>query len=344
MAKRTTRKKRLPNKEGDVAALITKGANVARLVGADRDDLTKWFNLYLACEEEPGSHTHRAKVSDIQWFLRFFVADAAGYHCDDWTKGRTKTFTKWIRKQSSEKTGARLAPTTCRRIFDSLKHAAKWIHRQRPFLAGDPFKDIRGITLDDPAWQGLSNLEVNRLKTAAEQLIQLQRRANQLPRRNYAILLLLLDSGLRVFELGDLQPSQYKRRALHDIQRKGDKTTKRIPLSSGTCEALTAYLENERGDGPGTLFQSKTGNPLVQQDVDYLLKKIAAQANSRLSPDDHIQLSPHVLRHTSLRKWAETKGVRFAQKIAGHASERYIWRYVTPSESDMDEAAESLWD
>jgi integrase/recombinase XerD len=61
------------------------------------------------------------------------------------------------------------------------------------------------------------------------------------------------------------------------------------------------------------------------------LKKIAAQANSRLSPDDQIELSPHVLRHTALRKWAETKGVRFAQKIAGHASERYIWRYVTLS-------------
>ena len=82
---------RTKRKEGkDVSALITQGADVAKLVGRDRDDLTKWFNLYLACEEDPGSHTHRAKVGDIQWFLRFFHEDAAGYHCDDWTKSRTK--------------------------------------------------------------------------------------------------------------------------------------------------------------------------------------------------------------------------------------------------------------
>jgi integrase/recombinase XerD len=62
-----------------------------------------------------------------------------------------------------------------------------------------------------------------------------------------------------------------------------------------------------------------------------------------LPEKDRIEVSPHVLRHTALRKWTEKKGVQFAQKIAGHASERYIWRYVTPSESEMDQAAESLW-
>ncbi len=342
--KKTTKKKRPSKKERDVTALITRGADVAKLVGRDRDDLTKWFNLYLACEEDPGSHTHRAKVGDIQWFLRFFFADAGGYHCDDWTKGRTKAFTSWLRKQSSEKTGSRLASSTCRRIFDTVKHAGRWIHRNRPFLAGDPFQGVKGIALDEPDWQGLSDLEVRRLKAAAEQLIQLDTRANQLPIRNYAILLTLLDSGLRVFELGDLELSQYRRRALHDIKRKGDKVTKRIPLSSDTSDALHRYIDEERDKGPGTLFQSKTGNPLAQQDVDYVLRRIASQANARLPEKEHIELSPHVLRHTALRKWTEKKGVQFAQKIAGHASERYIWRYVTPSESDMDQAAESLWE
>ena len=87
-----------------MTALITQGADVSKLVGRDREDLTKWFNLYLAVEEDPGSNTHRAKVGDIQWFLKFFFEDAGGYHCDEWTKGRTKTFTRWISKQESPKT------------------------------------------------------------------------------------------------------------------------------------------------------------------------------------------------------------------------------------------------
>jgi len=327
-----------------VTALITAGADVSKLIGRDRDDLTKWFNVYLAVEEEAESHTHRAKVGDIQWFLKFFQYDAGGYHCDDWTKGRTKSFISWIKKQESEKTGNRLAPTTCRRIFDTVKHAALWIHRQRPFLAGQPFAGVKGISLPEPDWQGLSDLEVRRLKAAAEQLMQLQTRSNQRPIRNYAILMVLLDSGLRVeIELAELQLSQYRRKALHKIHRKGDQITDKIPLSSDTCEALDRYLATERPKGAGPLFQSKTGKSLAQQDVDYLLTAIAKQANARLSDEQQISLSPHVLRHTALRKWTEKKGVQYAMKIAGHASERYIWRYITPSDTEQQEAVDELW-
>ena len=311
----TRKKKTTPNKEvNDVTALITQGADVAKLVtGTGHDDLTKWFNLYLGVEVESGSNTHRAKVLDIQWFLRFFFEDAGGYHCDDWTPGRTKTFKSWIRKQISDKTGKRLAPSTCRRVFDTTKHAAGWIHRQRPFVAGIPFEGIKGPSLEDPTWQGLADLEVRRLKAAAEQLLHLNTRANQMPRRNYAILLVMLDSGVRVFELADLQLDQYHRRTLKNIQRKGDEVTASIPLSKDTCEVLADYLAEERPKGPGPLFQSRARKPLAQQDVDYILRCIAAQANSRLPASENIQVSPHVLRHTALRKWANTKGVPVCQ-------------------------------
>jgi integrase/recombinase XerD len=204
---------------------------------------------------------------------------------------------------------------------------------------------IAGKTLPEPDWHGLSDLEVRRLKAGAEQLIHLQTRSNQRPLRNYAILMVMLDSGLRVeIELAELQLEQFRRRALHSIHRKGDLITGKIPLSSDTCDALRAYIDRERPAGPGALFQTKNGNPLVQQDVDYVLDSIAGQANARLAEKDHIELSPHVLRHTALRKWTEKKGVRFAQKIAGHASERYIWRYVTPSEDEVQAAVDELWE
>ena len=106
---------------------------------------------------------------------------------------------------------------------------------------------------------------------------------------------------------------------------------------------MRTYIKEERSGGPGPLFQSKNGNRLAQQDVDYVLGRIAAQANSTLPTEEQIRVSPHVLRHTALRKWTEKKGVRFAQKLAGHASERYIWRYVTPSESEVERAVDDLW-
>ncbi len=234
-----------------MTALITKGADVTKLVGRDRDDLTKWMNLYLAVEVEPGSNTHRAKVGDIEWFLRFFFVDAGGYHLDDWTPGRTKTFKSWIGKQKSERTGKRLAPNTCRRVFDTIKHAARWIHRQRPFLAGNPFQDVRPIKLDEPDWKGLSDLEVRRPKAAAEQLIHMDTRANQQPSRNLAILLVFLDTGLRVFELSGLELEQFKRKSLRNIRRKGDHVTAQIPLGKDAAAALSKYIATERPKGPG---------------------------------------------------------------------------------------------
>jgi hypothetical protein len=51
-----------------------------------------------------------------------------------------------------------------------------------------------------------------------------------------------------------------------------------------------------------------------------------------------------VLRHTALRKMAEKKGIRYARQMAGHASNKYIWRYVQPSRIEMEAAVEELFD
>jgi integrase len=55
-----------------------------------------------------------------------------------------------------------------------------------------------------------------------------------------------------------------------------------------------------------------------------------------------ITVSPHVLRHTFLRKLAEEKGVQYAKEASGHKSDRYIWRYVKPNQESLVEAIDEL--
>ncbi len=50
------------------------------------------FNVYMSVEVEPGSNTYRAKIGDIQWFLRFFYETTSGYECDQWTRSLSKSF------------------------------------------------------------------------------------------------------------------------------------------------------------------------------------------------------------------------------------------------------------
>ena len=55
-----------------------------------------------------------------------------------------------------------------------------------------------------------------------------------------------------------------------------------------------------------------------------------------------MDVSPHVLRHTFLRKLAETTGVHSAREVSGHQSDRDIWRSVTPDEQTRAAAMDAL--
>ncbi len=156
--------------------------------------------------------------------------------------------------------------------------------------------------------------------------------------------MILLDTALRVSELIALDLEQYQGKHFHNVRRKGNNVTVRVFIGNVAKETLDNYIGEVRGNEPGPLFQSKHGNRLAPQNVADALEKIVGQANANLSKKQHISLTPHVLRHTALRKMAEKKGVRYAQQMAGHASSKYIWRYVQPSADEMEEAIEDLFD
>lgn len=304
-----------------------------------QESLFAWFELYMGIEAgDPESNTFKAKKRDLQQFVDFLQNSAGTDHPDQWTKSVTESFLRQLYKKRE------LAASTVNRALATLKHVAGWIHHQRPFLVGNPCERVKSIDEDEPDWRGLEDIEVNRLRSAAEQLIHLKGRANQTPRRDNAIFLSLLHTGLRVSELLSVaHPKQYKDGYLLNIQRKGKKVTRKLRVPKPAKQAIDEYIEEERGRSSGPLFQSKNGNRLAPQNVDDALKKIAAQANSTLAKKEQIHLSAHMLRHTCLRKAAE-KDIRYAMKLSGHTSSQYIWRYTEPSATEFDQALEDLYD
>jgi len=165
--------------------------------------------------------------------------------------------------------------------------------------------------VDDPEWKGLTDKEVGRLQGAAEQLLHLKKGRGQNPLRDFAIFLVLLHTGLRVSELLGLDLDQYQGKHLQNVKRKGKKVSRQVFLTKEARDALDGYLEIVRGKEAGPLFQSRRGHRLARQNVDDLLKTLASQANAGFPADQHIRLSAHVLRHTTLRRAAEKKGVQY---------------------------------
>jgi integrase/recombinase XerD len=104
---------------------------------------------------------------------------------------------------------------------------------------------------------------------------------------------------------------------------------------------LDDWLE-AREDEAKPIFITRTGRRLSRREVAAIIRRMAAQANVRLSDEEKIDVSPRVLRHTFLRKLAETKGVHYAREASGHQSDRYIWHYVKPDQQTLADAIDGL--
>ena len=341
----TTRLQKNPTKPKRKRSKTSNGTASTLLPARKRSSLLAWFELYMTVEAgAPASNTYRAKSADLSRFAEYFQVTTGTDHADQWTRSISQSFVKHLLKVRSDRTGRKLAPTTVNRVLATVRNAARWIHGHRPFLAGYPMERISDVTTPDPNWKGLPDVAVTRLKSAAEQQLHTEQRTDQNAMRDQAILLVLLDTAFRVSELVSLDLEQYRGKHFHRVKRKGNNVTDRVFVGRAAKESLDRYLKHVRGRDEGPLFQSKNGNRLAVQDIARALERIGSVANCHLKKKQHIELTPHVLRHTSLRQMAEKKGVRYAQKMAGHASPRYIWRYVQPSQDEMEEAIEDLFD
>jgi integrase/recombinase XerD len=304
-----------------------------------------WRDLYQHLEGNARSdNTGEAKRRDLDLFLGYFQAIAESDRVDDWTKPVTTGFLRWLETTEFKRGGkeGKRKATTVNRIYSTVRHFAGWVQAHRGFLAGNPTKGVKELVIDEPSWKGLTDAEVIRLKTAAEQLLKLKRRDNQLPLRDKAVFFLLLTTGLRVSELVGLDREQYQEKHLMQVKRKGKLRSAKIFLPQDAREALDEYVKELRGDDAGPLFTTRSGSRLTRQDVDHLLRSMSRQANAG-KKGKTIAFSAHTLRHTFLRKVAEKKGVQFAMQASGHASSKYIWRYVKPSDEQTEQALEELF-
>jgi len=151
----------------------------------------------------------------------------------------------------------------------------------------------------------------------------------------------LLGSGLRVTEALSLDRDQYTRKGFEQVRIKGGGLRDFVPVHREARQVLDAWLDARQDDAP-PLFITRTGRRMSRSEAAEAVRRIAAQANGRLSGEEKIDVSPHVLRHTFLRKLAETKGVHYAREASGHQSDRYIWRYVKPDQQTLADAIDEL--
>lgn len=310
--------------------------NVPALIEASKSSLRELVKVYfLVWVAGQAAATFAAKKRDLKLFLSFYVSLYGHDDPAEWFPSVTKAFIKELVKSAAK-------PSAVVRTYATVRHFARWTHQHvKPFPLGCPTEGVKPPAEAEPEWKGLTRADELRLLNAAQTLrLRPQRGTNQ-GVRDHAITAVLLGSGLRVSELLGLDVNQYDGRGFINVLSKGTRVRPFVPVQRDARAVLEEWRD-ERGQKPGPLFTTRTGNRLGRSKFFEVLQRIAKQANAHRQNAEPIDVSPHVLRHTFLRKLAEEKGVHYAKEASGHKSDKYIWRYVKPDRQTLADAVDEL--
>lgn len=151
------------------------------------------------------------------------------------------------------------------------------------------------------------------------------------PLRDAAIILTLLDTGLRASELCNLRIQDLNGHSFL-VTGKGRKE-RRLIVSEITYQAIQTYIESERPKvkkRSDVVFCVRSGERLTRHALRLLLTRLEIRAGL-----GHVH--PHKFRHTFAIQYLRNGGNIFAlQRLLGHTSLDMVRRYLSLAQSDID--------
>lgn len=149
--------------------------------------------------------------------------------------------------------------------------------------------------------------------------------------RDRAIILTLLDTGIRAQELCDLTITDYdsKRGRLHIQHGKGDKS-RMVFVGMRSQKALWRYLSDRKAKHTDPLFATRSGEKMERNNLRHTLQRIADQA-------EVTNVYPHRFRHTFAINYLRNGGnILVLQALLGHESLDTVQIYVKLAELDLE--------
>ncbi len=125
-------------------------------------------------------------------------------------------------------------------------------------------------------------------------------------RRDHALLLVAVQTGLRVSELIGLRCADVHLGTGAHVSCRGKGRKERItPLSAGTVAVLRVWLAERAGAPAAALFPTGLGGPLSRDAIERRLARHSANAAASCPSLRAKRVSAHVLRHTAAMRLLE---------------------------------------
>ncbi len=221
--------------------------------------------------------------------------------------------------------GRPLSPHTLRDTAVALKVFFRFL-AQEGYLEPNPAAAIPLPRLPKREPQVLSEEEVQRLLAVPD------KRAFA-GFRDYAMLVTMLDCGVRVSELLGLTLSDLDLDRQELLVRSGKGNKDRVVCFGLSCrQTLRLYLSRRREVECPALFVNSLGQPLRVSTLEHALRRYARKAGIQ-------RVTCHTLRRTMASMWvARGGGVWELSKVLGHADLTMLKHYVGVTAEQLREA------
>lgn len=322
-------------------------------------NLEVWKDLFLSLEIEgiKSKHTHRAYKSSLDDFLEFYEDYNDTLDMGIWKAQHTARYIENLEENKK-------SPKTVELRFNVIKKFCKWVKskRENMFLLQDPLKDIKAPAEEPVRPKGLTKKQINKLidvlKTRMGNFYYGKNYENSYgtptisrTKRDYAIVYLMLNTGLRRQEVVDINIDQLQDKYLMRVKCKGN-MYRNILLTDGSDVIIDDYIKCERWIDqeilkdakvlflPAATRKSKNKTGRLSPDaITKLIKSISEKANESIKNEkEKIPGNPHMLRHTHALKLLQTgSDITYVAKRLGHRSINTTRIYTAPSEEEESE-------
>ena len=276
---------------------------------------TAWL-AWLESERRYGANTLAAYESDLDDYLGYAGGDAGSAPPD------RRRFRGWL----ADMAGRGLARTTVARRVSALRSFYRFCGR------------TGRIEINDLSWLRAPRPPKSVPKPVSEEdaralLAAIFRRRGDdwAKQRDFALLMMLYGSGLRISEALDLTRRDVPLGDWLRITGKGGKI-REVPVLPAIAEAVAAYVGACPFDGgpDAPLFVSARGNAFGARAAQRLVESLRLE----LSLPAHV--TPHALRHAfATHLLGNGADLRAIQELLGHASLSTTQRYTNVDEAHL---------
>ena len=284
------------------------------------------YILNCRCEgkSEATIKTYQYRLTCFLWFCQMNnnpnePQDLTPNHIRQFLWYLASAFNRWGGGSSSARKPASQA--TANHYYRVLHSFFSWL-QQEGFITDNPFGHIKAPKAGKNVVQALNPQEVEALlsKCSSKTFLDV---------RNRAIVMMLLDTGMRVFELANLRLDDIDMTTGSILVRRGKGNKQRVVrIGSKTQKALWRYMTLCRHGSSDRLFLNQGGEPLGVTGIKLMIRRLGKKAGVH---GVHV----HRLRHTFAISFLRAGGDVFSlQYLLGHSTLVMTQRYLQSLNAD----------